>query len=488
MSSTETLHRRNRLLVTIIWGMLLLGIAVNFMTDASPNSTAILVSVGSIACGIATLLTYKRWLEGYVMFFVSFTITLLTFLLIRNNPLITTYWLVYVNLAVMTLYTNFRSLAFSTVLGAGLTFYLLAGPYREAVFADHDSITIVMYLALIAAPLLASAKFGERLQIEAGRQREAAVAEKNQTQAIVDQVSSSLTALNAFSSKLKQNITSTSGISREVAGTLPEVTGSIRVQTGSITDISASIRVIEQSVGGLARRAAEMRSSSENSVQSTRTGSEQVRSLERQMNEVHEAIAQSVALMNELHSQTARVGEIVETIHHISTQTNLLALNAAIEAARAGEHGRGFAVVSHEVRKLAETSQQATQQIADILDKIRLKTTQTGEQITFGQRTIDECQRTTTQVATVMESLSADAAAVEKLSVQVQQSADDVHKQYAKMTDEITTIAGITEQNMASVETVAAHMNEQNHNIAEIKDSFLQLDELATKLHKMTEQ
>src|SRR5690606_17775472 len=118
---------------------------------ASWNSNIVLAVVGVTTCGVATIMTYKRWLDGYVMYFIPVIVTLLTLLLIMTGPIITTYFLVFVNLAIMTLYNNFRALLFSSLLGVGLTIYLFNSPYKTDVFGINSPITIMLYLILIAA-------------------------------------------------------------------------------------------------------------------------------------------------------------------------------------------------------------------------------------------------------------------------------------------------------------------------------------------------
>ena len=191
MNYLETLHRRNKLLVNILWGMLLLGIAVDLLTAAAVDSIMVLLIVGTVTCAMATVLTYKRWLSTYIMYIISAIITLLTWLLLLTGPILTTYLLVYVNLAIMTLYGSSRAIAFSSLMGATLTAYFFISPYKTEIFGDTYMINIYMFLAFIAVPLFVSTKFSENLQNDIISGARASFLEKNKSEDLVNLVSSS---------------------------------------------------------------------------------------------------------------------------------------------------------------------------------------------------------------------------------------------------------------------------------------------------------
>ncbi|VAW62868.1 methyl-accepting chemotaxis sensory transducer, partial [hydrothermal vent metagenome] len=89
------------------------------------------------------------------------------------------------------------------------------------------------------------------------------------------------------------------------------------------------------------------------------------------MSQLTEGLNSASEVIQTLESESSNIGVVLDVISGISEQTNLLALNAAIEAARAGDQGRGFAVVADEVRTLASKTQDSTNQIKDLIDKLQ---------------------------------------------------------------------------------------------------------------------
>lgn len=130
-------------------------------------------------------------------------------------------------------------------------------------------------------------------------------------------------------------------------------------------------------------------------------GKESMESLGSAMNKVVESTSSATERIKELEKWTERINEIVNTVSDIAEQTNLLALNAAIEAARAGEAGRGFAVVAEEIRKLAEGSRDAAEEIAGVLKTV----TNNIKQATTDMESVNESVKLSEMSRNTMENV-----------------------------------------------------------------------------------
>lgn len=163
------------------------------------------------------------------------------------------------------------------------------------------------------------------------------------------------------------------------------------------------------------------------------------------------SIETAAGVVRSLEDESGNIGQVLGVIQSIAGQTNLLALNAAIEAARAGEHGRGFAVVADEVRTLASRTQQSTEEIRHMIERLQENSRQVVEAISVGQsKAVD----TVTEVHEVKDLLTGILASLQVIVDANSNLAADLGQENNQM----QTLQRSAQQIQAQLEQTVAHI------------------------------
>lgn len=293
-----------------------------------------------------------------------------------------------------------------------------------------------------------------------------------------DQVAASAQELSATSVEAERAI-------NQIAATITDFAQGAHSQT---EEIEKTLQTVDQLTGASQAVAEKARTASELSGEmagAAKTGGVAAQSAVDKMNEIKEVTTATGEVVIGLGEKSQQIGQILDVISEIAGQTNLLALNAAIEAARAGEQGRGFAVVAEEVRKLAEQSQEAAQQIAMIVREIQAQTEQAIGAMNSGNAKVNEgvgvVQTAGEALQDILGKVTGSVAMIEAISAAAKEQADGMQA----MVQGTEQVAVIARQSSANAETTAAATEQITASMEEIAGAANSLATMAGELQAL---
>jgi len=275
-------------------------------------------------------------------------------------------------------------------------------------------------------------------------------------------------AFNSMVAGLRRIIVNVLDTASQVSETVNQISASSQDINATLEEVSLTIQEISsgavrtaQSVGETSRSIDKMSGDIVSLTDDSQVAVEK-------MFMISEAVGESMQAINNLAQYSSKIQDFVKIIRDIANQTNLLALNASIEAARAGEAGRGFTVVAEEVKKLAEDSGDAADQIGHLLDDITSQVETAVDNMKMSTAKVDEGK-------TIISDVSSQIQEV------IEMAAKDVEGKITEIAAMSENAASATQETSAATEEIASSMEQMTHLIQLLIKREDELTELVSK-------
>lgn len=300
-------------------------------------------------------------------------------------------------------------------------------------------------------------------------------------QKLLLQVQDVINRLFGMSNQISEATSQENEAIQKILGNTQRITKATRESALTLEKTAAAIQEISANAQLVAKRSNRAYEESvQNRLKATQ-GMESVREASATIKGIERAVGDSSRVLEELKSQSRRIGKIVLTITAISRQTNLLALNAAIEAARAGEQGKGFVVVAENVKKLAEQSAKAAEEIGALIGEIQHKTNKAVDEMTQGKLKVQEGVGIINRAGSLLDEIG---MASESVNVQVQ----DISKSSAEQSKNIESVSSAIENLSLTTKTTTSEIDQVLYSIKLQKDNIFEMARITKHLAMVSEE
>lgn len=279
---------------------------------------------------------------------------------------------------------------------------------------------------------------------------------KDEIGTLADAMNGMQTALGGIIGTVAETAGSLTGSAASMRSASDQIHRRIDQQSQQTQQAATAMQEMSASIAEVSRHTQSAAETARSAAQTAREGGLIVKQMLGSMHSIASAVTETSCTVGLLGEDSKRISQIVTVIDEIARKTNLLALNAAIEAARAGDQGRGFAVVAGEVRRLAESTAQATGEIGTMIQEIQDRTRTAIASMASGTGTVQEGVVTTTQAGDALERIIGMAERVDRMIAQIAIAASQQAAAADQSSASLDSIHSLSHENLSEMATTAA--------------------------------
>lgn len=346
-----------------------------------------------------------------------------------------------------------------------------------AIILGASSMVAGLFVAILIASMI-----GKPLCQTVEAMREISEGEGDLTRRLDDsgnnEISRLATAFNNFAEKVRSMVSQVYGSTTQLSSAaevmsviVDETNRATQQQQTETSMVVTAMNEMTATVQEVARHATDAAEAANNADKFSTEGKQVVNSTMQSIESLSTEVHSAANVIGQLEKDSENIGAVLDVIKGIAEQTNLLALNAAIEAARAGEQGRGFAVVADEVRTLASRTQQSTQEIQEMIEKLQAGAQSAVKVMNDGRAKAEKSVDQAAKAGSSLESITNAVSLIKDMNMQIATAAEQQSAVAEEINKNIVNISDIVDKSVDSAGQTASASNE----LAQLSSELQQL-------------
>ncbi|GAB6427521.1 methyl-accepting chemotaxis protein [Bacillus luti] len=478
--SLNNIHDKNVMLtwaLFIIWSIIMV---LNLIVGETLTNNLLYVLCALAMFGVVVPLNAKRKATTFVAYYLQFFVYALISGLLAMDSYITVFIFLYLALAVSLLYQDKKLLWVGVIesLSAGTVFFFWKQDNLFPNSPDVDYLFIFFSFVLMGTVLymaIHQMQNNEKSILEGKKQSEE---DKIELAKALEDIQKHISIVQSFSSELQKYVGTTTEQFEQVSYSFKEMNKAFEQESVSLNSINKNAQSLTKETNLVVSSSSKINEKMEHSNTMVITANKQMNELEEYISQTNSAFYETEKSTDLLQRKMSNVQNRLDAISNMATSINLIALNASIESAHlqsGNANGNTFAVISNEIKKLAEHSHESAEDIRQIVEEIVEQSGDNYKQVKNAQKSLGIAQDNANKVMTSLNDVTTNFSIVNEEIQHIQSRLIQLQSASNTINNELEEINSVSSENVAGLEQLFQNFAQTKQSMERISKDFTEL-------------